>query len=326
MERETAHSAGAGLGAWPRALRCSHWLKNVFVLVPIIFAGQWLSIEAWWRGGLAFGTFCLLSSAVYLLNDLADRQADRQHPTKRYRPIASGQIGPVAAGLAAVVLAAGGGMLAMLPQVVAPMAEQPLHGWGLVLWAGAYLLVNLLYSLWLKRYSIIDVICVASGFVLRAMAGAAAIGVPISPWLVVCTFTLCLYIALSKRRAEIALLDAEGITDRGGHLDLHGPELDRMLTISASLAVITYVLYCLAPRTVAQFGSAHMIWTIPFVLYGVFRYDRVSRRLTRADVVQVLLADPVLWAVVAGYLAVALAVIGWGNHPAVAPLLHGSLP
>lgn len=312
--------------AWPSALRWSHWLKNVFVLVPIVFAGRWLSAEAWWRGGLAFGAFCLLSSAVYLLNDLADRQADRLHPTKRYRPIASGQISPAAAAVAAVVLAGLGGALAMLPQVIDPMAEQPLHGWGLVLWAGAYLLVNLLYSLWLKRYSIIDVICVASGFVLRAMAGAAAIGVPISPWLVVCTFTLCLYIALSKRRAEIARLDREGVLGRVGSLDIHAPELDRMLTISAAMAVMTYVLYCLAPRTVEQFGSAHMIWTIPFVLYGVFRYDRVSRRLTRADVVQVLLADPVLWAVVAGYLLVALVVIGWGDHPAVVPLLQGAVP
>jgi 4-hydroxybenzoate polyprenyltransferase len=322
-EQTGPRSGSGGIIALIEAMRLPHWLKNTFVIAPIIFAGAFGQWQAWWRCLLAVGSFCLLSSAVYLINDICDRQADRAHPDKCNRPIASGRLSTWVALVAAVLLTVAGMALAAGPTVLCPQSGQPLGGWGLVAWAGAYLVLNLLYSVWLKHCVIVDVILVAISFVLRAMAGAAAIAVPISPWLVVCTFSLCLFVALSKRRAELTQLSPTVAgASRKVHLDYNDAgELDRMLTISAALAIITYSLYCLAPRTVGHVGSAQMVWTIPLVIYGVFRYDRASRRTKTGDVVQVFLADKVLWLIGAVFVAVSLLVIRYGAHPAVKTIL-----
>ena len=274
--------------------------------------------DVWSRGG----AFCLLSSSAYLHNDVLDRNFDRAHPQKRSRPVASGRLSVWVALAAALVLGLMGIVLAWIPCEFPIKTNVSSGGCGLVLWAVVYLLLNLLYSLWLKHHVIIDVIMVALGFVLRAMAGAAAIAVPISPWLVVCTFTLCLFIALSKRRGELIELTTEvARTTRNTHRAYTVEGLNRMLTISAALAIMTYALYCLAPSTVSRIGSAHMVWTIPLVVYGIFRYDRISHRTHKGDVVNVLLSDRILWLVLILYVALSLAVIQYGAHPAVREIL-----
>ena len=176
--------AGGTLGAIVEAMRPTHWVKNAFVVAPIIFANRIGSLAAWGLCAAGVGAFCLLSSSVYLINDVCDRRGDRVHPSKRNRPVASGRLSPGAALVAAIVLAAVGLGIAAAVCGQYRVDGMALHGWGLLVWAAAYFALNLAYSTWLKRKIIVDVIIVALGFVLRAMAGAAAIGVPVSPWLV----------------------------------------------------------------------------------------------------------------------------------------------
>jgi 4-hydroxybenzoate polyprenyltransferase len=322
----TDSNASTGLAALLEAMRPRHWVKNAFVLAPLIFARRFDSPQAWALAGLAFAVFCLLSSAVYLVNDIVDRQADRAHPDKRNRPIAAGRLSVALAAVAAVVLvgfAAAFCLVLCVNQKAAHLTTAPLF----LLWAGAYLLQGLLYSLALKRVAVLDVILVAFGFVLRAMAGAAAIGVPTSPWLVLCTFTLCLYIALSKRRGEIEQLGEDvSAQARATNRSYDRTELDRMLTVSVGLAIMSYCLYCLSPRTVEAFGSANMIWTAPLVIYGMFRYDRVSRRRGRGDVVSVLMSDRTMWLVLLAYVLLAAAIIRYGAQSPLQNLLDVHAP
>lgn len=313
----------AGVGAFVEAMRVSHWIKNVFVAAPILFAGKLAEARAWGECLAAVTAFCLLSSAVYLINDVCDRSGDRAHPVKCRRPVASGRLSVSSALAGAGVLSLCG--LGIVAAVGASTFDRgkTLMGLGVLLWAGAYLALNVLYSLWLKRYLIVDVIVVAFGFVLRAMAGAAAIAAPISPWLVVCTFTLCLFIALTKRRSEIAELPAEVAGEaRAVNSGYDRLDIEHMLTVSAALAILTYSLYCLAPGTVRRIDSAHMVWTIPLVIYGIFRYSRVTRRAGRNDPVKALVRDRVMWFVVAAYAVLTALVLRFGSHPVVRDILH----
>ena len=170
--------------------------------------------------------------------------------------------------------------------------------------------MNIFYSMGLKQVALVDVIIVSAGFVVRAMAGAAAIGVASSPWLVLCTFSLCLYLAVTKRRVDLR--------DGGIYSE---QELQRMEMISAGLAVLTYSLYCLAPMTVARIGSPHLVWTVPLVIYGIFRYERISRRSDNGDVVAMLIRDRVMWYVLLVYAIVVTAVMRWGADPIAADIL-----
>lgn len=304
----------AGWRAGLEAIRVRHWIKNAFVLAPILFSGQFVYPSAWGCSLAAALAFCLLSSAVYVFNDVCDAAADRKHPIKRNRPVASGRLSRGAAlvlsgGLLAAGLACAGGLAAALAG-----AGRALYAAGFLCWAGAYVVLNLLYSLGLKDKSVADVILVALGFVLRAMAGASAIAVPFSPWLVVCTFCLCLYIALTKRRSEILELPLhQQAGARRVNLAYRPADLEHMISVAAAVAVVTYILYCLAPTTVQRFGSPHMIWTIPLVVYGLFRYDRITRQAGQNDPVEVLVRDRVMWAVLALYLALTAVLRIYGH-------------
>jgi len=319
-----ADGAGAGgaLYAIIEAMRPAHWVKNAFVVVPIVFANRIGSLAAWGLCAAGVGTFCLLSSSVYLINDVCDRQADRAHPSKRNRPVASGRLSPAAALVAAVVLAAGGLGLAAAVCGLYRSEGTALHGWGLLAWSVAYFVLNLAYSTWLKHKAIIDVIIVALGFVLRAMAGAAAISVPISPWLVVCTLTLCLFIALTKRRYDLTELSPEGAAaSRPVNAGYRLGDIEHMQTVATAMAILTYCLYCLAPRTIHRIGSANMVWTIPLVIYGLFRYNTQSRILGKGDPLTVLMRDRVMWLVLAVYVLVVVLVIQYGHNEAVRNVL-----
>ena len=311
--------------------RPAHWVKNVFVAAPLLFSGRYAEGGAWLQCVPAVAGFCLLSSSIYLINDVCDRREDLQHPAKRNRAIASGRISPSTAIFVAVILGVLGivlsavvvalGISGVVEALRYPM-PQPLGGVGLLVWAGCYLVLNLLYSFWLKHRAIVDVIVVAVGFVMRAMAGAAAIAVPISPWLVVCTLTLCLFIAVAKRRSEIIEMPS-GRADavRKAHRGYQPQVIEHMLSVSAGLAILTYALYCLAPRTVSNIGSGHMVWTIPLVIYGTFRYYRRIHRPGASDIVAVLVRDKTMWLVILVYIVLSGIIITYGSHPWVKDLL-----
>jgi len=310
------------VGAMLEAMRPSHWVKNVFVAAPLLFSGRFMEPIAWARCLAGVAAFCLVSSAIYLINDVHDREADAAHPTKRNRPLPSGRLGVGAAlfGAAALLIA---GMALSVAVDLWGGGTLGAGRLGLSFWTLIYVLMNGLYSFWLKSQMIVDVILVAFGFVVRAMAGAGAIGVPVSPWLVVCTFSLCLVIALTKRRSEIRECPPEALgAARPANAGYQADTLEHMINVATSMALLTYTLYCLAPRTVEQVAhSSHMIWTVPLVVYGVFRFNHITRTAGASDPTSVLLRDRTMWLVVAAYGIMAALILRMGPHPWLKALL-----
>ena len=242
------------------SMRPEQWTKNLIVFAGALFGGQLTSAPALGAATGAFLIFCALSGAVYLLNDVADRTADRRHPLKRKRPIASGELSP---GLAVTV-----GLILGLTGVGAAFAIRPLLG----VVASAYLALLFLYSFVLKHLVIIDALTIAAGFVLRAAAGAVAVAVPISHWLLVCTTLLALFLTFSKRRHELTLL-AEGAIDHRPILHEYSPYLlDQMIAVVTASTLVAYTLYATSVETAQRLGTTRLGLTIPFVLYGIFRY------------------------------------------------------
>jgi 4-hydroxybenzoate polyprenyltransferase len=241
------------------ALRPRQWIKNVFVLAPLVFASRLFDPHAAAIAFAAFATFCALSSSVYLVNDLRDREADRRHPAKRRRPIAAGELSPAIALAASVVLA--------VAALIAAFWLSPEFGGVAV----AYFLLNLAYSFGLKHVVILDVMMVAAGFLLRAWAGALAVEVAISHWLVLCTGLLALFLGFVKRRQEIATLAGDPAT-RASLREYSLPFLDQMIGVVTGATVVAYSLYAFSEEVAERLGTHHLGLTIPFVLYGIFRY------------------------------------------------------
>jgi 4-hydroxybenzoate polyprenyltransferase len=287
---------GSRMPAMLEAMRPKQWSKNVFVLAGIVFAGRLFDLSAMLRVLLAFALFCAAASSVYLANDIADRASDVHHPLKRRRPIASGRLSVWVARVAAIVLAASalGGALFLNRETALIIA--------------AYLMATLAYSLGLKRVFLLDTMIVALGFVLRAAAGAAAIAAAISPWLLVCSFLLALYLALGKRRAELTLLGADASSHRVALGQYSLPLLDSWLTALSSAAIVCYTIYTQSERTVEHFGTTNLLFTVPFVVYALFRYQHhVVRLAAGGDPGALLVSDKGMWA----------ALIGWGVTAAV---------
>jgi 4-hydroxybenzoate polyprenyltransferase len=261
-------------------LRPQQWVKNSLVFGGLIFSRSLLQWEVVRLSLFAFAIFCLASSGIYLLNDLCDVEADRNHPIKRLRPLASGKLSVNAARGAMCLLLLASASLALLLR----------PAFALVL--GIYLVLNVAYSLGLKRVVILDVMAISFGFVLRAVAGAVVIGVGASPWLVLCTLMLALLMGFGKRRHELSLLQEEAHNHRQS-LDGYSIQfLDLMMTITAGAAVVTYALYTMADETVARFNSHSLVLTIPFVLYGIFRYlFLVHKRMGGGDPARLLVTD-----------------------------------
>jgi 4-hydroxybenzoate polyprenyltransferase len=242
------------------SLRPHQWTKNLLVFAALIFAVRLNDSDSVIRALAAFAIFCGLSGVVYLINDVADRESDRRHPRKRFRPIAAGDVPvAVAVGTAATLAAAS-------------MAGAFALGWRFGVIALGYVGLQTLYSGPLKHIVIIDVLTIAIGFVLRAAAGAAAIDVAISHWLFVCTILLALFLALAKRRHELVLL-AEGATSHRPILEHYSPYLlDQMIAVVTASTLIAYIFYTISPETTERFGTQWLGLTIPFPLYGIFRY------------------------------------------------------
>lgn len=242
------------------SLRPGQWTKNLFVFAALVFAERLTDITSVVRALIAFAVFCALSSTIYLINDVLDREQDRRHPLKSDRPIASGALTPTIAITAAAVLG------------TAAMGVSLSLGWRFFEMAAGYVVLLSAYSALLKHIVILDVLTIAAGFTLRAAAGAAAIAVPISHWLLVCTTLLALFIALSKRRHELTLLTEKAIDHRPILGDYTPYLLDQMISVVTASTLIAYVFYTISPETTAKFGTDLLSLTIPFPLYGIFRY------------------------------------------------------
>ncbi|HEU4383750.1 MAG TPA: decaprenyl-phosphate phosphoribosyltransferase [Anaeromyxobacteraceae bacterium] len=282
------------------SLRPRQWTKNALLLAPLVFAHRVTNPGSVRSALLAVVAFSLLASAVYLGNDLADRDRDRAHPVKRERPVAAGLLSPGWAGGAALLLGAASLLLAWALGAV------------FFAWCVGYLALQALYAGVLKQVAVVDVFAVAAGYVLRVVAGAAAIQVPVSNWLYLCTLLLALFLALEKRRAEILLLGAEAEHHRGILSAYSVGLLDQLSGIAAAAAVLAYSLYTLAPDTAQKFGSDRLKYTIPFVLFGIYRYLWLSHRAGEGgEPERVLLRDGPTQLNLVGWLAtVAWAIYG----------------
>ena len=250
-----------------RLLRPHHWVKNVFVFAGLIFGKKFTEADSVLLALLGFACLCLASSTIYMLNDVHDREEDRLHPRKRNRPIASGE---VTVGFAL--------FLAALCLLVALVGSWLLNPAFLVV-VVAYVVLQVIYTWGSKHVVILDVISIALGFVLRAIAGAVLVQVEISHWLVLCTFTLCLFMGFSKRRCELNTLAENGGQAAAKHrktLSAYTPDLlNHMTTMTAGIAVVSFMLYATDERTTSAetgFGTNYLIYTLPMVVYAIFRF------------------------------------------------------
>jgi 4-hydroxybenzoate polyprenyltransferase len=280
------------------SLRPGQWTKNLLVFAGVLFGLRLTEPDAVARAAGAFVVFCLLSGVVYLINDVSDRETDRQHPLKKQRPIASGALPVRVAIVSAVVIAAlalGGAFALGRPFFVVSVM---------------YLTLLALYSGPLKHIVIIDVLTIAIGFVLRAVAGAVVVDVDISHWLLVCTILLALFISLVKRRHELVLL-ASGATSHRPILGEYSPYLlDQMIAVVTASTLISYIFYTISPETEEKFGTHWLGLTIPFPLYGIFRYlYLVHQREEGGSPADLLMTDrPLLICVTLWALAMALLI------------------
>lgn len=283
-----------------RLLRVKQWTKNAVVFAAFVFAlgdiNQNLAAWELWKVCLAALAFSLVSSAVYIFNDWRDAPQDRMHPIKRRRPLAAGEVAPGAAlGVAAGLLVVGLGGAWRL-------------GTDLLSVVGAYLALQVVYTLWLKRVPLVDVIVISFGFVLRALAGAVVIHVLISPWLLLCTMLLALFLGLCKRRHE--KVNLAGIGTREVLDGYDGRLLDMLITMTGGAALVCYSIYTLWPETVAKFGTPWLGATIPFVIFGLFRYMDLVYRQDKGDRPEhILLTDGPLLIDIALYGATVLWVL-----------------
>lgn len=286
------------LGAVLESLRPSQWVKSGFVFAALIFSR---SLTNWHRSAvavLAALDFCLVSSAVYLVNDLLDVSEDRLHPIKRFRPVASGRLGPKTAGVAAMALMFGG------------LAGAWALDFGFFITIFLYAALNVLYSWFLKRLMLVDVFVIAAGFVLRVVGGGLAIHVEISAWLIACTTLLALFLALTKRRHELVLLGSNA-SDHRPILANYSPYfLDQLIGIVTASAVMSYSLYTLSPDVKVKFPGKRLEFTIPFVLFGIFRYlYLVHQNWEGGNPTRLLLTDPVLLSLVLMWVASVVLII-----------------
>lgn len=240
-------------------MRFKQWVKNVFVFGPMIFA---LHTETPFvaRSVAAFFLFCITASGIYVINDVVDREKDRQHPEKCRRPLAAGLLAPAAALVGAVLLLLGG--------LGGAFVLGRLFFFTLAVYVG----LNVFYSLVLKHVVIVDIMMIALGFVLRVIAGGTATGIFLSPWILIMTFLLAVFLGLVKRRQELVSLEGSGKATRKALQFYNLSLIDQMISISTTTTLISYIMYVLSPETQQKFHTTHLIYTVPFVIFGIFRY------------------------------------------------------
>lgn len=241
-------------------LRPRQWVKNGFLFVGLVFSQNLFQIDLFIKVCEGFLVFCLAASSIYVFNDIHDRESDRRHPEKYRRPLAQGSLLVSEAYMVSVVLAA-------VALILAFMMERTF-----LLILLAYFVLNLAYSLKIKQVVILDIMFIASGFVLRILAGTTLAGVNPSDWLVICTITLSLFLGFSKRRNELVLMGENAGTQRKVLKEYSIHFLDQMISMVTACTVMSYILYTVSPETVGRFGTKNLMFSIPFALFGVFRY------------------------------------------------------
>ena len=264
---------------WLVVLRMKHWIKNFFVLVPFLVGPRFGLNEYLVRSISGTVLFGVMSSAVYLFNDIVDIASDRRHPEKRLRPVASGKVSVSEAGVV-------GGLFAFVALLFALFLD---HRFFMIL--GIYAANNLLYSLYLRGKTVLDVMSIAAGFVMRVYAGGYLIDIEVTHWLVVCVFSLSLLMGFGKRRAEYEDLQDEAKRTRQVHESYTIPKLNILLGVSASVTIVTYMLYSMAPETKALHGTDNLIFTTPFVVYCIYRFLLKAQEGRRGDPVELILRD-----------------------------------
>lgn len=300
-------SVSVALGDLLQLLRPAQWIKNIVVFAGPAAGLKLSSAASLAQATVAFAAFCLVASATYAINDVLDREADARHPTKRLRPVARGAIRPgMALGVAVV--------LVILAGLISAVALNP----RVLLVLGLYFALTLAYSVALKHRVILDVIIVALGFVLRAWAGALAVDVVASDWLIACVFTLCLFMGFGKRRCELAMIG--DVNQAGQHrstLLRYTPDLlNHLITVSAGIAVITFLLYTMDTSHPAPFHKQHLFYTLPIVVYAVFRFAMLTESGAYSGPTEIVLKDKpllaafILWTISALGIAYEAALLG----------------
>jgi len=243
-----------------KSLRIKQWIKNLIIFAPLVFSENVFDLPLLLKSVLAFALFCLISGAAYILNDLQDLEEDKLHPLKSKRPLASGKLKKSQALFSfffLVIICLTGAFLINIFFFIA---------------LGLYLVLQVSYSFWLKHVVILDVFLIATGFFIRVIAGGLVIEVQLSPWLIICTILLALFLALSKRRHELVLLNESAEIHRPILKEYNPHLLDQMIAVVTASTVISYCLYTISTETIDKFGTKNLIFTVPFVLYGIFRY------------------------------------------------------
>jgi 4-hydroxybenzoate polyprenyltransferase len=288
---------GAPIGNIIASMRPHQWIKNFFIVAALIFSGHLFVLEDVVATIAGFFCFSIVASSIYLFNDIKDVENDRLHPEKSQRPLPSGKLSIGAARSGFIVLGIAG-----------LSASYALHV-GFFLLTLFYFVINIAYSIWLKDVVILDVMTISAGFVIRVAAGAVLINVPTSEWLIICTVLLALFLGFSKRRYEMTVLESRA-GDHRSVLRHYSPYfLDQMIGIVTASTVMSYALYTISEETVRKFGTTHLIYTVPFVLYGIFRYLYLVHKKeeggnpTRLAVTDVpLLVNIILWIVTASLI------------------------
>ncbi|MCM1369498.1 MAG: decaprenyl-phosphate phosphoribosyltransferase [Candidatus Amulumruptor caecigallinarius] len=250
-----------------RLIRVKQWVKNIFVFLPIVFGGQLFNVACWREGIPAFIAFCLIASSIYCINDIRDAESDRRHPRKCKRPIASGEISvPAAIAITMAFAAASLSISAFLtnnaPEVTA-----------IILF---YFILNILYCFKLKQITIVDVIVISIGFVLRLFAGGIACGIELSPWIVLMTFLISLFLAFAKRRDDLVMYEEDGIDTRKNVKSYNMEYLNLVLGLLVGITVICYIMYTLSDDVITRIGSKYVYVTSIFVIAGMFRYLQIA--------------------------------------------------
>lgn len=283
------------LVALGRLLRPLDWSKNSFVLAGLLFGHKWNDLGKVQSVLLAFIAYCAVASSVYVFNDLRDRKQDAHHPKKKHRPIASGAVSPgLAVGWGLLLL--GGGLFGAY-----------LVSWAALALIAAYAVLNAAYTLKLKHVVILDVFIIASGFVLRILVGTVGVDIPPSPWILVCGLSISLFLGFCKRRAELGALANDPSKHRAVLDDYTERDLEQAITISASCAIVSYALYTIDTNTVKTHGTAWLIATVPFVIYGIMRYiHRLHVGKSGGRTATDFLKDPHLALTALGWIATTL--------------------